>query len=379
MGTLLVAQAAAAHAAARSRIRLPACRGLCDCFRGQWSLPYQQIPWALPFAISRAEALDAFARWMSSGCAHTSHSVTAVRPCWVPYYVFEGTLEVAYTGVAVYDDPADGGSGGGSGGSSSSAAEHAPGREVRLPGLRCPPVSMGASMGPTMAVYAGFGFRRVFVREAISGDLADGMLAAAVPLSQLQTATAGHGVEAFKMKPSFAYVSHVLERLEGLAHHDAQAHFGALGLDGLGGSMRDEEGGAAAAGAALASRRVEDIACELSEARLHTKGVVMLPLYAIEYSFLGQRFRAFVSAMRPTPTPSVAGLQHAADARWAADDGKVWRAIGEMRTRESQKNASWKVRGREASDCCRVPLAAKVWKGSERAGGCTASGSQRWR
>ena len=37
----------------------------------------------------------------------------------------------------------------------------------------------------------------------------------------------------------------------------------------------------------------------------------MLPLWAVEYDFLGQPFRAFVSALTDaTPTPAVSGVQH---------------------------------------------------------------------
>ena len=40
-------------------------RGLCsgDPFRGGWELPFRQIPWALPFRVTRQQAHDAFLGW----------------------------------------------------------------------------------------------------------------------------------------------------------------------------------------------------------------------------------------------------------------------------------------------------------------------------
>ena len=45
--------------------------------------------------------------------------------------------------------------------------------------------------------------------------------------------------------------------------------------------------------------RVEEVSFELKEQRLHDKGVVLLPVWAIEYTCLGQRYRGFVSGLPP--------------------------------------------------------------------------------
>ena len=198
-----------------------------------------------------------------------------------------------------------------------------------------------------MAVYAGFDFRRMFVREALSGDLDEELLMRAVPLSQLPS-VAGHGVEAFKMKPSFAYVEHVQERLTGLAYHEAETDLSTEAAAALHYASATNGGATSICPANEARepcyRRVEAVSFALESARLHTHGVLMLPLYAVEYTLLGQRFRAFVSALRPGPSPTVAGMRHAANTHLATDDGRMWRAIGEMRRRESDRNQQWKVK-----------------------------------
>lgn len=307
-------------------------RGLCDVFRGHWALPQQHIPWALPFAISKEEAHTAFTRWSASHSDAVSKTVprpkvTAIRPHWLPYYVFEGELEVGFTGVVGYEK-------------TSSSAEFA------LQGLSCPRLRLGAASGPTMAVYAGFDFRRIFVRQALSGDLNDSLLQEAVPLTQLQQSVEhGHGVEAFKMKPSFAFIEHIMERLSILAHHEAELHLASEEASEL--TFRSLSGQSvrpATDPRSVEYLRVEEVQCSLEDAKLHDRGVVMLPLHAIEYTFIGRPFRAFVSALKPGPHPTVAGMRHSADAMWAADDGRVWRAIGDMRRSESASNQEWKVR-----------------------------------
>eukprot|EP00908_Phaeocystis_cordata_P000430 Transcript_10451.p1 GENE.Transcript_10451~~Transcript_10451.p1 ORF type:complete len:360 (-),score=120.48 Transcript_10451:99-1178(-) len=158
------------------------------------------------------------------------------------------------------------------------------------------------------------------------------------------------------MKPSFAYVQRIQERLPPLAQQQAEHHLaclvsgephaeppppppppgggagGAGGGAGAGAAATDGGGGAAegasagggavfeaadgrrVAPAAEARRptftRVEEVKAELEGAKLHDRGVVVLPVWAVEYSVLRQPARAFVSALRPGPDPSVAGVTH---------------------------------------------------------------------
>mmetsp|Transcript_46626 Transcript_46626/g.122928 ORF Transcript_46626/g.122928 Transcript_46626/m.122928 type:complete len:113 (-) Transcript_46626:1045-1383(-) len=89
--------------------------------------------------------------------------------------------------------------------------------------------------------------------------------------------------------------------------------------------------------------RVEDVAFELCRtAKLHDHGVVLLPVYAIEYSLLGKSFRAFVSALLEARSPSIGGMAHrAADPRVSgttADAALTWKTIGELRLHESSTN-----------------------------------------
>ena len=81
---------------------------------------------------------------------------------------------------------------------------------------------LGPDEGAATAVYAGFHFRRRYVRETLSGDVSEALLESAVPFSQLADQPAGAGVESFKMKPSFAYAQRLCERLPGAAPRCAE-------------------------------------------------------------------------------------------------------------------------------------------------------------
>ncbi|KAL3922374.1 MAG: hypothetical protein SGPRY_004585, partial [Prymnesium sp.] len=182
-------------------------RGLCDAFRASWTLPYRQVPWALPFTVTQAEARSAFERWSGAGSPGVPKlTVKNVRPIHVPYYVFEGQLDVTFKGVIGYNQRESG-------------QEM---REYRCADIRCPSVHLGADTGPTTAVYAGFDFRRLYVRQALSPDLSDELLKDAVPFNELTNKPTGAGVEAFQMKPSFAYLNRILERLPDIAYHEAE-------------------------------------------------------------------------------------------------------------------------------------------------------------
>ena len=174
----------------RRRLPLPRhVRNFCadHCFKGEWELPYRQIPWALPFQISEAEATEAFRSWLSTDLHRLAElSIFAVRPVHVPYYVFSGQLKVTFDGVVGYDDG-----------------------EFALRDIQCPPAHLGADAGRTTAVYAGFDYRRRYVRTALSGDLSDELLGSSVPFTALPEQPPGGSVEAFQMKPSFAFVQRI--------------------------------------------------------------------------------------------------------------------------------------------------------------------------
>ena len=93
--------------------------------------------------------------------------------------------------------------------------------EYAAHGLRCS-TELGPDEGAATAVYAGFDFRRRYVRETLSGDVSEALLESAVPFSQLADQPAGAGVESFKMKPSFAYAQRLCERLPGAAPRCAE-------------------------------------------------------------------------------------------------------------------------------------------------------------
>lgn len=280
-------------------------RYLCDGhFKKGWELPFRQIPWALPFRVTREQAHQTFLDWEGVRSRRLGQlDVRVVRPMHVPYYVFVGDLEVSFTGVISYDD--------------------LPGVEYARPGISCAPKRLDAGHGKTTAVYAGFDFRRKYVRQALPPDLSEELLEGAVPYTELTgpifrdleaRQMAGAGVEAFQMKPGFAYVHRIEERLPPLAQQIAQAKLAAVlcgeehdcaGLptpareplefrqvgDGEGPTWDPSsyppcarEGGCAVVPAAepdsvLPSHRrtrVDDVALTFDGARLHDKGVVVL-------------------------------------------------------------------------------------------------------
>ena len=354
-------------------------RSLCvDPFRGQWELPGSSPPWALPFAIDEAAARRAFDSWtaktrggnldpmghpMRAVLGHTSSPcVLEVRPCHVPFYVFTGELRTTCTGVVNLHS-----------------------RDYKREAIVVPPIQLNADAGPTMGVYAGFDFRRLYVRQALSGDLTEDLLQSAVPhgaLTSGQQLPAGTVVESFKMKPSFAYVRRLQERLLATGFHEAEMHMHTSSARALTYTTADRQRIVCPASEYRSrnlSLRVEQVEWALEDARLHDHGVVLLPLWAVEYTFLGQRFRAFVSALHDDPQPTVAGMRHGSDARWAVDEGWMathamhaythvhpsepcmrvacawhacrwavdegnqWKAIGELREREALSNRDWKV------------------------------------
>ena len=171
-----------------------------SAFSGSWTLPFRQEPWAIPFAVEFTDALRAFRLRHSADAPRIT--VRALRPCHVPFYVFQGTLNVNFTGVIGYDD-----------GGESDSCGRVQASEYERREIECPPVSIGADSGNVSAVYAGFAYRRVFVRRALAEGLSESMLQSAVPLTRLSAQPQGTVAEDFEMKPSFAYKERILARL----------------------------------------------------------------------------------------------------------------------------------------------------------------------
>lgn len=174
-------------------MRLPTRRLCTSGLHGHWTLPGRQIPFGLPFQVDSQIARAAFQRF--TRCENgTQLSVRALRPYHLPFYIFEGELQTTYTGVL----------------GCAPTSSHGPvtdEMEYVRKGIRCRLLPLGADAGTTTAVYAGFDFRRMYVRQALSADLTDDLVQSAVPLPQLSGMPPTVGVEAFKMKPSFACAS----------------------------------------------------------------------------------------------------------------------------------------------------------------------------
>mmetsp|Transcript_25897 Transcript_25897/g.81085 ORF Transcript_25897/g.81085 Transcript_25897/m.81085 type:complete len:269 (-) Transcript_25897:1-807(-) len=240
---------------------------------GEWTLPPTGcrergiIPWSLPFRVSEAEARCAFETWRSSGRRPDPQlSVRHVRPVHLPYYIFTGRLEVTFKGVLGFGKT-----------------------EYAAHGLRCS-TELGPDEGAATAVYAGFDFRRRYVRETLSGDVSEALLESAVPFSQLADQPAGAGVESFKMKPSFAYAQRLCERLPGIALYEADRH---LRTSAEARALRFE----AADGSFVCPAgerppcyvRAEEVKSGLEDARLHSHGACCwpVPLASVDTDWAG--------------------------------------------------------------------------------------------
>ena len=295
-----------------------------------WALPYRQEPWALPFQVSQQTACSAFQRFHESNSRGTRVTLQAVRPYMLPFYVFEGTLHVNFTGVVGYKA-----------GDESDAYGKWQASEFKHHNIDCPPIDLGADTGSVSAVYAGFGFRRLFVRQALAGGLTEELLQQSVPLTHIPAAgkPVGIDVQPFEMKPSFAFVQRLQERLPEVAHHAAECRMRTAEVRSLSYAHSEApscdepgEGGAKLVRPMSIQPdydRVDQVQFDLQAARLHARGIVVLPVWAIEYVCLGQSYRAFVSALAPTGGGSrlatVACLRHGGpllvledDANWGA-------------------------------------------------------------
>jgi hypothetical protein len=186
-------------------------RLLCtsDAFKGKWTLPFRQIPWALPFRQCQEDAINAFLERHPSTPPRIE--LRAARPCLVPYYVFRGEMQVTFTGVALYDGDGE-----------NDCHGRTPASDFVHKGIEVPTIRLGADAGSVSAVYAGFEFRRFFLRQALAGGLSEELLESAVPRPLLQDVPAGVHEEAFQMKPSFAYqVLSVVSRAHRVQHGEA--------------------------------------------------------------------------------------------------------------------------------------------------------------
>ena len=116
-----------------------------EAFQKRWGLPYAQEPWVLPLLSPRRM------RSMPSNLAFVSAMAqdfgARCGGILLPFCVFEGQLQVRFTGIV----------------SSSSDDGHAYTRHD----ISCPPLRLDGDTASVSAVYAGFEFRRLFVRQAL--------------------------------------------------------------------------------------------------------------------------------------------------------------------------------------------------------------------
>ena len=162
----------------------------------------------------------------------------------------------------------------------------------------CCESSTGAST-PEAFVYAGFQHRAECVEGAVRGRAA---LAHVVRLNEARSPPFT-GIGAFEMKPSFAY-ARVDERLRAVARAEAEHELqygNARALTyryrGGGGLMSPGVACPATDWSGPYSYDVENVAYELAGARLHDRGVVLLPVWIVEYAFEGEVYNCFVGGV----------------------------------------------------------------------------------
>ena len=151
------------------------------------------------------------------------------------------------------------------------------------------------------------------------------------------------------MKPSFAYQERIMERMGEIAHHQAECRMQMKEVRSLRFWLGEDSRSPAEEEPDF--ERVQEVRFELERPRLHDKGVIALPVWAVDYMCLGKAYRAFVSGLKPGPAAVVASMQHVSP--WAAsaapwetttgDAARDWRVIGEMRRLDAEANTDWKV------------------------------------
>ena len=228
----------------------------------------------------------------------------STRPEYVPFYVFEGRLRGEFTGVLEYkrrESYTD------SNGKTQTRVEYDEYARVGIPFRGRAVGAETRTDGATpCAIYAGFDFRRQYVEGALHPGMSDATLSRAVPLNQAESPPLA-GVGAFTMKPSFAFAK-AHERLRAIAHADASTLLYSGELDHL--EFRRRRGGGLLAGLfgggvacpkndwVQPDRRfVQDLAYEVEGARLHGRGVVLMPVWVVEYTYSGEAYRCFVSGV----------------------------------------------------------------------------------
>ena len=123
---------------------------------------------------------------------------------------------------------------------------------------------------------------------------------------------------------------------------------------------------------------MEEVSFELKEQRLHDKGVVLLPVWAIGAYMLGQRYRGFVSGLPPRPGGRSRRQAHCRRHEphqslepfggRTADAARMWSTIGAMRFEEKETNVDWRVQRYWLDEVARVMPDEQKPKGKQNTG-----------
>jgi len=290
-----------------ARHRIATSRRLCTS-----KSSISQQPWALSFMVDEQSATAAFHAWtkthsMTSG----TFELRSVQPHHLPFYMFTGVLTGTFTGVCTYSESETFWD---LNGKKRNRTKHVDYVHHDIPFAREKPLN--ASNPEVMGVYAGFDFRRTYVEQAALLDASTvnekTLMAMATPLTTASS-PASTGVGAFAMKPSFAFRK-VWEGLNREAHRAANQEMNTPAVRSL--KFRRTSGYSGLFGTDVAcpatdwqkpgSTSVRSVKYELSSARLHERGVLMLPIWVVDYSYAGEPYRCFVSGLNGR----VGGITH---------------------------------------------------------------------
>ena len=275
-----------------------------------------QQPWAIPFAVQEREALGAFDSWKKTGHLMTtgSFALKSIRAERVPAYVFSGqALRGTFTGVLTYRSQEPYLDTNGKVGMRTVRHEY---WRHDIPFVSRRPMGLDSahSDDEKPAVYAGFDYRTQYVEGALLHGLSEAALSRAVPLTWADDPPFT-GVGAFTMKPSFAFVrAHGRMRRVAIADADnalrSDPHVRSLEFPlgkewprfPLGFSLPSAVFGHDVACPARDSRQPDiveamNVQYEVEGASLHERGVLLLPVWVVEYTFGGEGYRCFVSGI----------------------------------------------------------------------------------
>jgi hypothetical protein len=272
------------------------CVGACS---GPRCFSVESDTLAVPFKISKKEAARKFDHWISKGGGKSflrfgeKIGHTKVEPCFLPFYVFDGSLNVEFRGGLGYTT------------SYTNKDGH---RRTKTKWYYKNNIQISSAVAlanrKEMYYYAGYDFRRKYVIQAMAGT----PLKDAEPMSH-RSHPRNLKIFPFETKPSLAFSTVEEERVVKMGEKVANSYLRSRPSD----KFESESLFALYRFACPAedweqpdSFSVTSLRTTISGAKFHDSGVVYLPVYVVSYTRNHKQFRAFVNGA----TGSVGGLVH---------------------------------------------------------------------